>query len=370
MHEIKTMLPQPIQRLLDWFGLLPTRYDPPQHKYEHVDTSFTVTSTTPTTMSASIPSPRDEPVQEPCMAEFELHISPRRGHFKQDFDLTTITIEDFLQEIYLRYPECEVSEAVLYFLANGDRFTPKTDKLLREVLRRLADKDIRRITVIIGTPTMAFSKYTLQKVAHLYNLPEFQSFDSLSSFFCGQKTISNNNKAKRALEGLFWQLDAWLASIPHFSANEAAKSVYTVTFLGIAATLYQKKIRISPQHNIKGEHGHGNVDFAIISTVTNLIAGVTEVKKDDFSKGIAQNMVQMEAALFGRKGKRKFEDEKDMVFGIVTDSATWYFLSCTMEEGADTPTFQLSRPSGIVYEGNDYEKQVKEVFCRILWLFD
>jgi len=48
----------------------------------------------------------------------------------------------------------------------------------------------------------------------------------------------------------------------------------------------------------------------------------------------------------------------------------WYFLICTIDKDSTSPSFQLSKPSMIEYNGDNYEEQVKNIFGRILWLLD
>jgi len=62
---------------------------------------------------------------------------------------------------------------------------------------------------------------------------------------------------------------------------------------------------------------------------------VTEVKDEDFFKGITQNAVQLESALSNRKHKASEMEEDSVfvgrVFGIVTDAEKWYFLECSLD---------------------------------------
>ena len=79
----------------------------------------------------------------------------------------------------------------------------------------------------------------------------------------------------------------------------------------------------------------GPADYAIEEIQTTMIVGVTEVKKDDFGKDVAQNMVQVETILPNRK--RKTESMNDELpanepitrFEIITDAEVWMFLQCT-----------------------------------------
>ena len=125
--------------------------------------------------------------------------------------------------------------------------------------------------------------------------------------------------------------------------------------------------------NITGSHGHGPVDFAIDLLQTAKTAGVTEVKDEDFFKGIAQNAVQLESALSNRKRKASEMEEDSVfvgrVFGIVTDAEKWYFLECSLDD-QDRLRFKLSKPVVVVYKDENMENMVRKVLGHIAWLLE
>ncbi|GES90322.1 hypothetical protein GLOIN_2v1777129 [Rhizophagus clarus] len=59
--------------------------------------------------------------------------------------------------------------------------------------------------------------------------------------------------------------------------------------------------------------------------------GVTEIKDEDISKGIAQNAVQLESALSNCKRKSSEMEEENVftgkTFGIITEAKEWIALS-------------------------------------------
>ena len=63
---------------------------------------------------------------------------------------------------------------------------------------------------------------------------------------------------------------------------------------------------------------------------------MTEVKDEDFFKGIAQNAVQLEFALSNHKHKANEMEEESVfmgkVFGIITDAEKWYFMKCSLDD--------------------------------------
>src|SRR4051794_39014519 len=81
-------------------------------------------------------------------------------------------------------------------------------------------------------------------------------------------------------------------------------------------------------------HGHRPVNFAIDLLQTARTAGITEVKDEDFYKGIAQNAVQLESALTNCKYKASEMEEESIftgkTFRIITDAKEWYFMKCSL----------------------------------------
>ncbi|CAG8615287.1 1326_t:CDS:2 [Paraglomus occultum] len=182
-----------------------------------------------------------------------------------------------------------------------------------------------KFTVFIETPSKAFSDWTFPKVS---------------------------------------ELDARLKTIP-ISGNEASKLQYVCSYL-------VGKFELRPEKNITGPNGHGPVDFAIDLLKTAKSVGVTEVKDEDFYKGIAQNAVQLESALSNRKRKASEIEEGvfvGKVFGIVTDAKEWYFLECSFDN-LERPKFKLSKPVVVVYNSDDTEGMVERVLGHIAWLLE
>ncbi|RUO95783.1 hypothetical protein BC936DRAFT_143236 [Jimgerdemannia flammicorona] len=148
-------------------------------------------------------------------------------------------------------------------------------------------------------------------------------------------------------------------------ANEATRSLYVESFLVASVIHFENDIILRPQKLLRGKTGRGPVDFSLESRPTGVQVGVTEIKKDDLRKGIAQNAVQLETA---RKRKREDEDvDLKKSYGIVTDARDWYFLRC--EKGGDGRIqYSLSDPL-IVELGKEVNSDhVKTVLERIIWL--
>ena len=113
-------------------------------------------------------------------------------------------------------------------------------------------------------------------------------------FTCECKDLKDDSQV--ILKHLITELNARLKAIP-ISGNEASKSQYVCSYLVAGINLYEGKFELRPEENITGPNGYGPVDFAIDLLKTAKTIGVTEVKNEDFFKGIAQKAVQPESAL-------------------------------------------------------------------------
>jgi len=138
--------------------------------------------------------------------------------------------------------------------------------------------------------------------------------------------------------------------LPLRGGNEATKSMVVASFLVAATGLFKDDLYLMSQQHLSGRRGNGPVDFSVHPWKTHdYTLGVTEVKKEDFRQGIAQNIVQLESALMAKKRKRVMrvvdgEEEppsKQRAYGIVTDSDKWVFVECTMH-GDETVSFKMS----------------------------
>ena len=63
-----------------------------------------------------------------------------------------------------------------------------------------------------------------------------------------------------------------------------------------ASSLYNGDFEIRCEYSIEGTHGRGPLDFAILY-LDEMIAGVSESKKNNLEKGVGQNAVQLEALM-------------------------------------------------------------------------
>ncbi len=304
---------------------------------------------------------------------FDVVVSPKRKANKWTVNIEQaglVEFKEYIRELY-RPPALENDGAMLNFLSDGDRYYPRNDPSFREMLRSLVSKNNPKFTVFIETPSKPFNSWTFPKVCELYGLSEDPNpdIDVYSVFQCGSADLSSE-ESKSAIKHLIAELDLRKKTTPLILAYEATKSIYSYCYLASGVSLFKNNFKIVPEKLVKGHNGQGNLDLAIECRSTGRIAGLVEVKKDDFRQGFAQATVQMESSLTCRKRKvSEIEDEYDMdiVWGIVTDAEKWYFMECTFDE-EKKPAFKLSEPVVVIYNDDNMENMVVKVLSHIVWL--
>jgi hypothetical protein len=284
------------------------------------------------------------------------------------------TLEGFKNSIREMYqlPPLENDGAVLNFMNDGGRYSPRIDPSFREMLQSLVTKTNLKFTVFIETPSKPFNSWTFPKVCELYGLSDDPnpSIDVYPVFSCGCVN-TKNEKYNKALRKLFDELETRITTTPIDVSYEATKSIYSYTYLASATFPFQSQIKIVPEKLIEGKNGRGNLDYGIESRTTGRTIGLIEVKKDDFKQGFAQATVQMESSLGRKRKANEINDEYglDKVWGIVTDAEKWYFMECTLDEDRK-PTFKLSEPITVVYKSDNMQIMAEKVLGHIIWLLE
>ncbi|PKK62235.1 hypothetical protein RhiirC2_870274 [Rhizophagus irregularis] len=270
-------------------------------------------------------------------------------------------------------PALENDGAVLNFMNDGGRYSPRNDVAFRDMLQSFVSKNNLKFTVLIDTPSKPFNEWTFPKVCELYGLSDDPnpSTDVYPIFHCGC-VDTKNEKYKAALRKLFDELETRVATTPIDLSYEATKSIYSYTYLASATYPFKDQVKIVPEKLIEGKNGRGNLDYGVESRTTGRIIGLIEVKKDDFKQGFAQATVQLESSL-GRKRKANEMDEDDgfnKVWGIVTDAEKWYFMECAQDTEGKL-SFKLTKPALFVaYEDAGMKDMAEKVLGHIIWLLE
>ena len=176
----------------------------------------------------------------------------------------------------------------------------------------------------------------------------------------------------RALYHLLAELDYRMATTGLGSSSEANSSHCVSSFLVVAASVLPNDTIINPQKQLQGRYGRGPVDFALESKASGGFIGVTQVTRQDFRRGIAQSIVQLEASLSNRK--RELTETADTptppcrAFGLVTDASVWYILECIMDSDERISVKMSKMVPVIVYSQEGWEKKVEDVLSHLVWL--
>ncbi|CAG8663560.1 10670_t:CDS:2, partial [Paraglomus brasilianum] len=283
---------------------------------------------------------------------FELIVKPnRKSSFMWVANPSTATLADLTTAIFAKYPALEQLNVAFDFITedDDDAYSPRNDAMLQGMLRQLVAADKQKITVSLKTPSKPFSDWEFKDMCRLFGISNQDSdptLESFPNFECGLADI-NNETGQKALSKLLAELEECLLSLTLDQANEPSKSIYVFSYLLAAVNTFRGSFKIWPERFIEGINGRGPVDFAI-NARDGQIVGVTEVKREDFRKGITQNAVQLESTLASRKRKASELDTVFRCFGIVTDVEKWYFLDCTLNDEGK-PAFKLSQPVVVDY---------------------
>ncbi|KAF9536636.1 hypothetical protein EC957_010257 [Mortierella hygrophila] len=317
----------------------------------------------------------------------------RTESFPWTTDTETTTLSKLEKAIYAVYPDKEDGEAVLAVIhprgtSEGTEY-PSDDAHFRDIIQLYRRTNIKTLTVTLETPTKKYSDFTLKEVNSLYGISNMET-PTMSDLppFTGISTEPLDSKEhKESLRRLLDELDSRIRAIPSDTfANEATCSAYVCSFLTQAVLLFNGELTLAPERPLRGRHGHGKVDYAIEALAkdgSRHVLGVTEVKHEDYRKGLAQNLVQLESSLTLRKRKRSCDDNGDeereedssvpmRAYGIVTDASFWFFVECTVDpsqDSGDRPRFRISRLDDIVnYNKSTWREEAASVLGQIVWL--
>ncbi|KAF8928766.1 hypothetical protein BGZ47_001448 [Haplosporangium gracile] len=283
-----------------------------------------------------------------------------RPHFEQ-FDG-----EDYVQ-VYLYQPGC----AMPVLLSHDD--------VLRSCLKTAKDNGHKNFTVSLDSPAKKFSSYTWKDAQSQYGVREFEL---MPAFKIQPRSLQENEETvlKHIVEDCVFKNKAYLLG-PY--ASEATRSSVVDTFMVGAMQSYGSEMFLAQQRPMSGMRGHGAVDFAVVDRVHQTqVLGVTEVKKENFAQGLAQNMAELDVAVQQKKRKRVDEVDEDSgeripasfkSYGIVTDSFSWKLVECSLDEG-DVLSFRVKDIPGFLdlkqAEKKDVEKDCRKVFGYVLALYE
>ncbi|KAF9992477.1 hypothetical protein BGZ80_004047 [Entomortierella chlamydospora] len=327
-------------------------------------------------------------------------VRPNRSEcFSWTTNAETTTIKELEKAIYTEYPDREDGDAVLAIVhckgtpqhEGGGTERPSDDIQFRNIIKQYRKTNTKTIVVALETPTKKYADFTLEEVNSLYEISNLETPDitDLPAFEGISTEALESDLHKKSVQRLLDELDSRIGAMlsPSHTTNEATCSAYVCSFLTQAVLIFEGQLTLAPERPLRGRHGHGKVDYSIESTVGGAthILGVTEVKRENFKKGVAQNLVQLESSLTVRKRKRCDDDEEEeeedksvplKAYGIVTDAVNWYFVECRIDRtenvasaDPDRAKFRISKVEETInYRRDTWRKEATVVLSHIVWL--
>jgi|SRR5947199_6058785 len=108
------------------------------------------------------------------ITDFDVVVHPKRKPNKWTANIEHATLEglkDYIRKVY-QPPALENDGAELNFMNDGDKYSPRNDQDLREILRIFVSNKNLKFTVFIETPSKPFNSWTFPKVCELYGLSD------------------------------------------------------------------------------------------------------------------------------------------------------------------------------------------------------
>ncbi|KAG0034379.1 hypothetical protein BGZ82_005760 [Podila clonocystis] len=295
----------------------------------------------------------------------------------------TVTIGDLKEVLVRYYPQYDHDdylELLYYRTYTGESESIRYDEDLRRILRVAKTQSMTKLILSLNTPTKGFASWKFKDVCDEYGLAPGSTDPSLEDLppFTGIEAVPLiSDDKKKMLNQLIDEVGLRVDVLKLLGANESTKSMVIASFLLAATKLFKDDLYLAAQRDLSGRRGNGPLDFSVHSRKSyDYTLGVTEVKKEDFKQGVAQNIVQLESALTSRKRKRSSNDvdggdEPPMEiksYGIVTDASQWMLLECTLHVD-ETVSYKMTELERTVNYSGKWQDDVKFVFERLVWLW-
>ncbi|RIA82518.1 hypothetical protein C1645_835240 [Glomus cerebriforme] len=215
---------------------------------------------------------------------------------KSEYNVRDVPLEGLKEYICKEYnlPSLEKDRAVLKFISRDkERYLSQNNQNFCKMLQQFILNNNFKLIVVIETSSKAFSDWSFPKVYQLYKLGKSDdpSLSIFLPFTCEYKDLEDDSSQK------------------NISQNP----------MGMPSRFCN---RLTPNHKM---------------------VGMTEVKNEDFFKGIAQNVIQLESALSNCKRKANKEGK---------------------------PSFKLLEPVTIMYKDKNMQTKLEKVLECITWLLD
>ena len=286
---------------------------------------------------------------------FFLIVKPRKSSFPWSVNTNTVTLRILATAISSQNPE--VNDTYQFYFEVGGRKLPypRNDEDLRYLLRTQIARDEMTMTVEAVRRVKTFSEFTMEDVCRLYGI-FYEPQDPLTQFpklECKTEPVDN-----KLLSSLMNQLTDRMDVTPIGATPETHQTIYVYVILLALTRL--SKLRIYPKRYINSSTATGRADYSV-EFQDGQILGVTEVKRQDYMLGIAQNAIQIRSVV---DQNQNVGITRRTCFGIATDARMWYFLEYTQ---GNIP--RVSKEYALDYRKEaQLKKDIKELAEVILWL--
>ncbi|KAG0061975.1 hypothetical protein BGZ89_011018 [Linnemannia elongata] len=314
----------------------------------------------------------------------------RKFAFTWSTEIETATLDDLKKQLYEYDSHYANDDYLKIYLCNNGHANAEAiidDECLRKLLRiakttcktTLKTGPKIKWSISLATPSKNYSKWTFKDVCAEYGItsnPE-PKIAEMPPFPEVRAEEMDTELRREMLDQVLREVDARVRILRLVGANEFTRSIVVSSFLVAATRLFHEDLYLEAQRELSGRRGHGPVDYSVHAVKDpTFTLGVTEVKKENFNQGLAQNIVQLESALTAKKRKREAyevdgEEEpprKLRSYGVVTDASEWLFVECTMDEDESVSYRVAELPEQLNFK-KEWREDAKTVFGKLVWLW-
>ncbi|GJJ75604.1 hypothetical protein EMPS_07962 [Entomortierella parvispora] len=290
-------------------------------------------------------------------------------------------LDDLKSKIIAEYPQYAQGNLEIFVYSGQSKpESIRHDSDLRRILRIAKKSRKTNLSISLETPTKSFGLWKFKDVCTEYqlSLSDDPGLEVIPPFTGVKAAPLDSDLEKKILAQLTDDVESMVDTLNLVGANEATKSMIVGSFLVKVTRLFKEDLFLAAERTLSGRRGNGPVDYSVHSRDdSDFTLGVTEVKKEDFVQGVAQNIVQLEAALTSKKRKRGRGDvdgEEELLtqmrsYGIVTDASQWLLIECTMN-GYETVSYRMTGLGRIIdYSSSVWKDDAKFIFQRLVWLW-
>ncbi|CAG8454516.1 9248_t:CDS:2 [Paraglomus occultum] len=240
--------------------------------------------------------------------------------------------------------------------------------------KKIRSDQLPCVSFSVKTSQRDFSTYNnLNGVLTMFNLPTVYSIDDLTQIDFPAEYASDEDE--KLIQELFDEIKKRFKALGPLchGVNEATRTEYISPFMINAVAGCPPGTVLRPQLRFVGSHDKGPVDYAIEYKST--LIRITETKVNELGKGLAQNVVQLQAAAQHniRKRKRNSDDsdyDSDTIYGIVTTGVEWLVVlfaldSALIRVAATTHNILKIGVDDRSTSDEELRKQVRKVFLII-----